>query len=183
MGTMPRISHALTSCALSLLLAACAGDDGGTSGGGTSGGSSASAGTSAGSTGGGSAGSGSTGGVPEYSHAQDIQPIWTATCVNNCHDSACAAPGACDSLTQNLNLALDGDAYDRIVNGQSVQNAAMVWVKPGDPEASYLWHKVAGTHEDVCSGDCGVQMPKGTDPLDMATQQMIFDWIQGGAKP
>ena len=131
----------------------------------------------------GDGGSGSSTGTPSYSHAADIQPIWDANCVTGCHDSACATPGTCDPLNQNLDLTLDGDGYDDLVDRMSVQFPAMVRVKPGDPENSYLWHKIAGTPEMVCMAGCGTQMPKGTMPLDDATQQMIYDWIAGGANP
>ncbi|RMG94364.1 MAG: hypothetical protein D6705_16400 [Deltaproteobacteria bacterium] len=173
------------------VLAGCGDDGGGTGGttGGTTDGSGTTASTTTGntSTGGGStaatgSGSGDTG-VPAYSHADDIQPIWDANCVQGCHDSACATPGTCDPLDQNLDLQLDGDGYDDLVDKMSVQNPSMLRVKPGDPENSYLWHKIAGTHETVCMGNCGQQMPKGAMPLDDATQQMIYDWIAGGANP
>ncbi len=170
-GSAKRIDPKRVALLLAAGLGAGCGDDGGGGDGGTTSGASGSAGT-AGST-----------GTPSYSHAEDIQPIWDANCVAGCHDSACAMPGTCDPLNQNLDLTLDGDGYDDIVDKMSVQNPSMLRVEPGDPESSYLWHKIAGTHEMVCMGGCGTQMPKGTMPLDEAVQQKIYDWIAGGANP
>ena len=181
-----RLRRLRSSLLAALLAAACGDDGGGTSGGTTSGTTTGPGSTAAGSTSAatmGDSGSGSTTGTPSYSHAADIQPIWDANCVTGCHDSACATPGTCSPATQNLDLTLDGDGYDDLVDRMSVQFPAMVRVEPGDPENSYLWHKIAGTHEMVCMAGCGTQMPKNAMPLDEATQQKIYDWIAGGANP
>lgn len=47
-------------------------------------------------------------------------------------------------------------------------------VTPGDPTASVLYQKVAGTV-------CGTRMPRGGAPLAQADIDLIRDWIAGGA--
>lgn len=68
-------------------------------------------------------------------------------------------------------------AYDNLVDVASTQAPGYDRVEPGDPEASYLWLKVTGTHSDVGSGS---QMPQGGALTDdeLAT---IRSWIEGGA--
>ena len=59
-----------------------------------------------------------------------------SACVN-CHTNAGRNPAA------NLNLLHDV-AYDQLVNRSSVQRAGLLRVAPGDPDNSYLIHKVDG---------------------------------------
>jgi len=65
-------------------------------------------------------------------------------------------------------------------------------IEPGDPEASYLWHKLCGTHLDV--GGEGEAMPRAFSfsegsgtvwnyPLDRADLELIELWIEEGAPP
>lgn len=52
------------------------------------------------------------------------------------------------------------------------------------PEKSYLWHKVKGTHTTLpeCTGGrCGDQMPKGA-PLSAEDLEVIRWWIASGAE-
>ncbi|HNX50750.1 MAG TPA: PKD domain-containing protein [Thermoanaerobaculaceae bacterium] len=64
----------------------------------------------------------------------------------------------------------DGKSYASIVNVNSVENPALKRVKPGDPDNSYLYQKVA-------SG----AMPLGGPPLTDAQLQLIRGWILAGA--
>lgn len=106
----------------------------------------------------------------ELSHAADIQPIWDASCVANCHE-----PGG---LGAPLDLT---DAYDQIVNVTSMQ-VGMDLVAPGSADDSYLLAKLRGTQLDV--GGQGIQMPGGgAPPLDDATIEQISAWIEAGAPP
>jgi len=71
-------------------------------------------------------------------------------------------------------------AYGSIVGVKAQGNPALVRVAPGDPEASYLLHKVRGTHLDF--GGVGVQMPFGQTPISKQDQDLIRQWIAQGAK-
>jgi len=97
---------------------------------------------------------------PTYTHDVDIQPVWTASCVNaSCH----------------LFMA---DAYDNIVNVPCSQVPTMRFIQPGSPEMSYLWRKLENTH--LAAGGMGQAMPPG-GPLKASTLEMIRVWIEEGA--
>ncbi len=49
-------------------------------------------------------------------------------------------------------------------------------VVPGDPDGSYLMHKLSG--HGMCTG---VPMPKNASPLPPAQMQTLYDWICLGA--
>jgi hypothetical protein len=60
----------------------------------------------------------------------------------------------------------------------SMEMPTMRRVEPGDPDRSYLYHKITGTQADV--GGSGDPMPKG-GRLSDAEIQTIRDWIAQGA--
>ena len=109
------------------------------------------------------------------SHAADIQPIWDEFCVTACHEVGGEWP------TNDLS----GDAYGAIVGVPSGQNSLMNYITAGDPDASYLWHKMNGTQID--NGGSGLDMPKAmvgeTDPavVPQADLDTIECWILEGA--
>lgn len=107
-----------------------------------------------------------TGGM---SHDAHIQPIWDAKCGSTCHLGS--------SAQGSLSLV---DGYAAIVNVPSDDVPAMALVSPGDLEASYLWHKLQGTHLDV--GGSGIPMPKQLQ-LGTMERDIIGAWISGGAAP
>ena len=87
-----------------------------------------------------------------------------------CHN----AQGA--RLSGNLNLA-DGTAYSQIVNVRSSGKAGAIRVIPGDPENSYLIHKIEGR-----SGIVGERMPRTGGPyLTPGQIAIIKRWISEGA--
>lgn len=106
----------------------------------------------------------------------DIQPILDEHCVTACH----SAGGEWSFL-----LLSPGDAYDSIVGVMSTQTA-LAFIEPGDPDASYLWHKISGTQANAGGG--GLDMPKGMgamEPTVLTPEQFstIEMWIQQGALP
>jgi len=123
-------------------------------------------------TGGEETGDTTTGGVEPVNYALDIQPIWDLKCVAGCHTAGGAATAG--------PLLNDGASHAALVDKQS-PTVAMLLVAPGDPDGSYLWHKVAGTQNDVPNGG-GARMPIGPalsdDELDL-----IERWIAEGANP
>jgi hypothetical protein len=111
----------------------------------------------------------------DLSHATDIQPIWDEHCVTACHEP----DGEWGFL-----LDMSGDAYDNIVGVMAPQLASMNHIEPGDPEASYIWHKINNTQ--AAAGGSGLQMPKaptgGTATvLTQAQIDTIEAWITAGA--
>ena len=101
-------------------------------------------------------------------HGDDIQPIWNYHCLL-CHIDGGFGGG----------LVLVG-ARETLLTQGSGQVDGMPLVAPGDPDASYLWHKLTGTHEEV--GGWGESMPYETSlpPDELA---FVRAWIAGGALP
>jgi hypothetical protein len=106
---------------------------------------------------------------PEISFAKEIQPIFTANC--SCHSGRFAPEG--------MNLAA-GQAIANIVNVASAEARGLDRIEPGDPQKSYLIHKVSGTQRTV--GGSGSRMPLGGKPLSDDLINKIRQWITQGAK-
>ncbi len=105
-----------------------------------------------------------------YTLTDDIQPLIFNVYCTDCH-----------SIVGGTNGSLqEGEAYDEIVNVPSSDIPSMDRIEPGDPDNSYLYHKVAGTHR--AAGGAGGTMPitgdccLSTDELDM-----LSTWIEEGA--
>jgi plastocyanin len=81
----------------------------------------------------------------------------------------------CHPPNQGMDLRA-GNAYASIVNVSSSEKPALMRVKPGDPDNSYLYQKVLGA-----PGIAGVRMPFGGPFLSDAQIQLIHDWILAGA--
>ena len=104
------------------------------------------------------------------SHAVDIQPIWDESCTTGCH------PGS-DSM-----LSLEPEfAYKTMVGIPSVEVPLMDRVEPGEPDQSYLVHKIEDTHLSV--GGMGWAMPNFSDLLAAEDIQLVRDWVEQGAAP
>ncbi|HEX2736053.1 MAG TPA: hypothetical protein VHM70_30845 [Polyangiaceae bacterium] len=94
----------------------------------------------------------------------------------SCHSGENAADG--------LDL-LGPDAFDLLVNGQSMLYPDQTLVIPGDPDHSFLMRKLLNDlPEDMSLGD---PMPKGEairwQQLPDDQINLVRDWIAGGAKP
>lgn len=70
------------------------------------------------------------------------------------------------------------DPHAELVGVPSAQLASMNRVTPGDLRASYLWHKLCNTHEEV--GGSGNAMPIQRS-IDEAQAVTIAAWILSGA--
>jgi hypothetical protein len=102
---------------------------------------------------------------PKLSSIQEF--VFDRSCaIPNCHAGSGAPHG--------LDLR-EGLARGNLVNVQSPV-AGLTRVIPGDPDNSYLIHKLEGR-----PGISGAQMPFNADPLSPATIQIIADWIADGA--
>ena len=103
-------------------------------------------------------------------HSVDIQPIWDQSCTSGCH------PGN-DSM-----LSLEPDyAWKTMVGIPSVEVPLMDRVEPGEPDQSYLVHKIEDTHLSV--GGMGFAMPNFSDLLAEEELELVRDWIAQGAAP
>ncbi len=100
--------------------------------------------------------------------ADQIQPILTVTC----------ATSACHSMRGGkAGLVLEeGVAGGNLVNIASTEQPTLRRVLPGDPEQSYLVHKIEGR-----PGISGVRMPKARPPLAQEQIDLIRLWITQGA--
>ncbi len=109
---------------------------------------------------------GSSGG-PVTADFQSIQDnVFTPIC-SKCHIGAGAPEG----------LQLDAaHSYNLLVGVPSVEQPALLRVKPGDPDNSYMVHKIEGL-----AGISGGRMPLGETPLPQPTIDAIRQWITGGA--
>ena len=104
--------------------------------------------------------------------AFDIQPVLDVHCVQ-CH--------LYESQQGGLMLE-QGEAHAELVDAPSTQ-ASMPRVVPGDPDGSYLMHKLRGTQ--LQAGGSGLRMPFGGEAggstLGAAQIELIADWIRAGA--
>jgi hypothetical protein len=110
---------------------------------------------------------GSSSGGPITADLQSIQDnVFTPIC-SKCHIGASAPEG----------LQLDAaHSYNLLVGVPSVEQPTLLRVKPGDPDDSYMVHKIEGL-----AGISGGQMPLGETPLPQATINAIRQWITNGA--
>lgn len=108
-------------------------------------------------------------GTPIGPTIESIQDhVFTPYCVD-CHSGATAPEG--------LHLEDAQTSYDNLVNVASMEFPVDNRVTPGDPDNSYLIHKLEGTQE------VGGQMPLGKPPLPQDTIDVIRQWITNGAPP
>ncbi len=110
--------------------------------------------------------SGGSGG-PITADFQSIQEnVFTPIC-SKCHIGASAPEG----------LQLDAaHSYNLLVGVPSVEQPSLLRVRMGDPDNSYMVHKIEGL-----PGISGGQMPLGETPLPQATIDAIRQWITNGA--
>ena len=114
-------------------------------------------------------GGGGVNGGPTLS--ADVQPILTANCaLSGCHVGSDPQEG------QNLSA---GQTFSNVVNVASNELPTMDRVEPGQPDSSYLVHKIQGTHLQV--GGSGDRMPLARSPLSQTEIDVIRAWIQAGA--
>jgi hypothetical protein len=102
----------------------------------------------------------------------DVQPFLSGTCASSvCHGPN--PPGKPMSLAA-------GQSYGNIVGVPSAQLPSMNRITPGNPDQSYLIHKLQGTHQ-VVSGT-GQRMPAGQPPLAPSVIAMMRQWVSEGAQ-
>ena len=88
-------------------------------------------------------------------------------------NKSCAFSGCHVSGSVNPNLS--GNSYVNIVSKKS--STGMDYIKPNDPNNSYLLQKIIGS-----SGINGSRMPRNSSPLSQEKINVITEWINDGAK-
>jgi hypothetical protein len=101
------------------------------------------------------------------SFAGQVQPIFTGSCITNCHGGT--RPSAGLDLT-------GGHAYTALVGVASGCSSSPLLVAPGSPSTSYLVNKLTGV--GTCSG---TQMPARGVSLPASQIDLIRAWICSGA--
>jgi mono/diheme cytochrome c family protein len=90
---------------------------------------------------------------------------------------ACIACHTANGRTPTGNLNLDSvDAYDHLVNAPSSRKAGAILVIPGDPDNSYIIHKVEGLSDIL-----GARMPFNGPYLSSGQILILRRWIEIGA--
>ena len=109
--------------------------------------------------------------VPTFSSIQrEIFENSERTGCVTCHTTTGRVPAGGLSL-------LPGVAYANLVNARSFLKPGAVRVVPGDPDASYLIHKLEGRRDIV-----GVRMPLNGPPFLTDGQILVIrQWIRDGA--
>lgn len=108
--------------------------------------------------------------VAEISYKADVEPIFLAEC-NDCHGAKRPKKG--------LDLSA-GVGYEALVGKPANEVPDLLLVKPGDPDGSYLWHKMEHTAAE------GKGMPRtlfSSKKLPAEQLDLIKRWIADGAKP
>ncbi|WP_437776980.1 hypothetical protein [Sorangium sp. So ce1097] len=199
-GALPRRSRGILLLALALAPApACGGRDGGAP----------AAAPDGGQGGGGGGGQGGSGGSPGQSDATchdytafdrglavdfraEVLPLLQRSCATG---SSCHARKDGSRLQPYLGPTADtppaqvGDAELAAIRAQNVgvdaaEAAGMKRVAPGDPEHSFLMHKIDGTLDCEileCVDACGLPMPPTLRPLSAAERDTVRRWIAHGA--
>lgn len=95
----------------------------------------------------------------------------------NVFSPSCALSGchAGPNPQQGMDLSA-GAAHDNIVNVPSNEQPDLDRVEPGQPDASYLIHKIEGRATIV-----GQRMPLGREPLSQDEIDALRAWIADGA--
>jgi hypothetical protein len=116
---------------------------------------------------------------------------------------SCAAGSSCHGgdtkAKANLNFKTTSDLAALMVDVPACENNAMMRVKPGSPEESWLWVKLTAEIESedtgkivfegtpsACSGiptGFGTRMPQISPFAKLSKEKLdvIYDWIKGGA--
>ena len=76
-----------------------------------------------------------------------------------------------------MNLSSAAATHAALVGVTSLEVGTLQRVNAGNPNQSYLIHKLEGTQT------VGVRMPQGGPFLDQATIDQVRAWIQAGAAP
>lgn len=132
--------------------------------------------------------------TPEVHFRADVLPVFRASCAlsSSCHNLQVGGPAerpylgtalASPEPTEEQIAAI----FDQNVGVKSTKAKSMNIVEPGDPQKSFMMHKVDDTLKcadiDGCSGaNCGLRMPYGQPLIKEERRDLIRRWIAQGAK-
>ena len=89
----------------------------------------------------------------------------------------CAVPGCHGGAGAQQGLRLDaGFSAGNLINVASPRDPNLIRVIPGNPDGSFIVHKLEGTQT------LGDRMPDGGPYLPQSTIDVICTWIQNGAQ-
>ena len=108
----------------------------------------------------------------------DLVPLFVVHCFD------------CHVLANQGSLSLQAAAaYAQLVGGPNVlgYGDSMPRVTPGDPQQSYLMHKIMGCEQTdpewgFMQSDMPPSLLPGSKPLDEAQKSLIYSWILQGAE-
>jgi hypothetical protein len=124
----------------------------------------------------------------DVSFTNDVVPIITFGCaVDTCHGSKGSGGLKLDDPEKSSNERAAAKIYPQLINQASEAHLTMKRVVAGEPENSFLMHKLDW---DMCNfdtatcahGDCGVGMPQDGEILTEAERNTVRKWIVQGAK-
>ncbi len=114
---------------------------------------------------------------PPVSFRKDVAPLLVVSCTTaSCHGSGAHPP--------DLTPEADASALRRaLVAVPSEERLSLPYVRPGDPDGSYLLEKLEGRLNDAqCTDhDCGSRMPARNSALPPQAQATIRAWVAQGA--
>ena len=118
--------------------------------------------------------------APIVDFEKDVAPILVTACASStCHGS----------ISKNHGVFLapkSADAMKKSLQAKSKKLPEMPYVTPGDPENSFLMHKLDAdlcTIAERCVGrSCGKTMPADNDLLTEAERDTVRRWIAQGAQ-
>jgi hypothetical protein len=138
---------------------------------------------------------------PTVSFKSDIQPLFNMSCAiagSTCHGDPNLQKMEATTGQVWLGLPVDAGAPDSaavlmgIVGVKSPENPQMDIVKAGDPNGSYLMHKLDYDECQFATAcnktgtqiflNCGLGMPYNAGTLDVGLRDTIRRWIAQGAK-
>ncbi|MFM2161330.1 MAG: hypothetical protein RLZZ383_842 [Pseudomonadota bacterium] len=109
-----------------------------------------------------------------WAPAADVVASWDEVeAILNARCTPCHIGGT----TAGLRLS---DGHTSLLAGHT-PSCGMPYVAPFDPQGSYLWRKLQGTHTTV--GGTGLSMPSDQERLPRAERDVIAAWIRDGALP
>ena len=134
--------------------------------------------------------------TPTVSFSSDVLPVFNHSCGmggQQCHGDPNVAPHTAQPyLGQSPGTANVATIFAGLLDQPAAEDTQISLVAPGNPDKSYLMHKVDG---DACRyaaecnktanplfKNCGIQMPFNAGSLDAAKRDTIRRWIAQGAK-
>ena len=133
---------------------------------------------------------------PTVSFSSAVLPVFNRSCGiggEQCHGDPNSSPHTAQPyLGQSPGTPDVAKIFAGLINQPAAEDTKLSLIAPGDPEKSYLVHKIDG---DSCQfaaecnvtgnpliKNCGIQMPFNAGSLDPSMRDTIRRWIAQGAK-